>query len=280
VLAVIASAAIGFTYRVPLVNFLQRPLGAPLYYTNPAGSFTFSVNVSILVSLFIALPVIVYQLLRFIEPALTKRIQKGLMTKVIIVSFALATAGVVFGYYIIVPLSLHFFSQYSTASLKPLISSDSYLSYLVNNLVIFALVFQLPLIILFIDKIKPLKPRRLLHYQRHVIVGALVIALILPFTYDPISQFVVALPIVVLYYLSILLVWRAGRKRRKTERKAAAPIMKVTEPTPTPTPEPMPMPPKQPSAQRGRRPRPAPVMRSIDGIAYHSSSRVSTDLET
>jgi sec-independent protein translocase protein TatC len=278
-LAVIASAAIGFTYRVPLVNFLQRPLGAPLYYTNPAGSFTFSVNVSILVSLFIALPVIVYQLLRFIEPALTKRIQKGLMTKVIIVSFALATAGVVFGYYIIVPLSLHFFSQYSTASLKPLISSDSYLSYLVNNLVIFALVFQLPLIILFIDKIKPLKPRRLLHYQRHVIVGALVIALILPFTYDPISQFVVALPIVVLYYLSILLVWRAGRKRARIERRTSnqpRPQPVTVEPEPKVQPKLSTEPPKKP---QGRKPRPAPVMRSIDGIAYRPSPRVSTDLE-
>jgi len=281
VLAIIASAAIGFTYRVPLVNFLQRPLGAPLYYTNPAGSFTFSVNVSILVSLFIALPVIVYQLLRFIEPALTKRIRKGLMTKVILVSFGLAVSGVIFGYYVIVPLSLHFFSQYSTASLKPLISSDSYLSYLVNNLVIFALVFQLPLIILFIDRIKPLKPRTLLRYQRHVIVGSLVIALILPFTYDPISQFVIALPMIVLYYISVLLVWRAGLKRTKSERKAARVNKKVAakaarKPAPVAEPEPaVVVSPAAPIVHQTETPRP---MRPIDGIAYRPAPRVSTDL--
>jgi sec-independent protein translocase protein TatC len=276
-----ASAAIGFTLRVPLVNFLQRPLGAPLYYTNPAGSFTFSVNVAVVVSLFIALPVIVYQLLRFIEPALTTRIRRGLMTKVILASFALALAGVVFGYYIIVPLSLNFFAKYSTTTLKPLISSDSYLSYLVNNLVIFALVFQLPLIILFIDKIKPLKPKHLLKYQRHVIVGALLLAVILPFTYDPVSQFVVALPIILLYYISILLVWRAGRKRVKVTRKqthAATKAKAKAKTKPKTKTEPLIVP--EPVRPKVVRPKPQPVQtrRSIDGIVYRSSPRVSSDL--
>jgi sec-independent protein translocase protein TatC len=275
-LAIIVSGAIGFAYRVPLVTFLQQPLGGPLYYTNPAGSFTFSINVSVVVSLFIALPVIVYQLLRFIEPALTTRIKKGLMTKVIFASFGLATAGVVFGYYVIVPLSLNFFAKYSTASLKPLISSDAYLSYLINNLVIFALVFQLPLIILFIDRLRPMSPRALLKYQRYVIVGALIIALILPFTYDPITQFVVALPMIVLYYISVLLVWRAGRKRlkkvHKAERlakKAALKKAKVLKPAPEPKKAEV----ATTTAHPGRKPGPPIVRRSLDGIVYRPAPR-------
>jgi sec-independent protein translocase protein TatC len=266
VLAVIVSATIGFSLRIPIVNILQRPLGAPLYYTNPAGSFTFAMNISVLVSLFIALPVIVYQLLRFIEPALSNKIRKGLMAKVIAISFALASAGVVFGCYVIVPLSLSFFAKYSSSQLKPLILSDSYLSYLINNLVVFALVFQLPLIILFIDRMKPLTPSGLLRYQRHVIVGALVIALILPFTYDPITQFVVALPIVLLYYLSVLLVWRAGKKREKLVHKARKRAAVITpEPVAVVTPT---LPAPEPAVITAA----GPVRRSIDGIAYRPTN--------
>lgn len=211
---------VGFMVRVRIIKFIQKPLGYTLYYTNPAGSFNFEIKIALIISLFIGLPVIVYQVLRFIGPALSAQMTKKLMVKIIGGSFALASMGVVFGYYIIVPLSLTFFSKYSTAQLKPLISADSYLSYLTNNLIIFVLVFQIPLIILFINRMKPLKPKRMLHYQRHVIVGSFAIAIALPFTYDPISQFVVAIPIVFLYYLSVLFVWYANRHLSSTSDMA------------------------------------------------------------
>ena len=136
-----------------------------------------------------------------------------------------------------------------------------------NNLVIFALVFQIPLVILFIDRIKPLTPRGLLRYQRHIIVGAFVLALILPFTYDPISQFVVAIPIVVLYYLSVILVWRASRRRRHNLH-AQSPVAPVA----------VPMAPAlaSPVVRRGR-PRHVNTIRHLDGIAYRPLPRVSSD---
>jgi sec-independent protein translocase protein TatC len=267
VVAVFVSGAVGFSLRNSLINFIQQPLGAPLYYTNPAGSFNFEIKLSVIVSLFIALPVIVYQILSFIGPALPSKLGRRVMAKVITASVALAAAGVVFGYYVIVPLSLHFFAKYSTAQLKPLISSDSYLSYLVNNLVIFALVFQIPLIISFIDRIKPLTPRGLLRYQRHIVVGAFVLALILPFTYDPISQFVVAIPIVVLYYLSVLMVWRSHQRRQRGLAKQPAAV--VLE-TPQPAVDPQPAPPQRLIPQ-------ARTIRRLDGIGYRAMPQVSSD---
>jgi Tat protein translocase TatC len=229
-----------------------------------------------IVGLFIALPVIVYQLLSFIGPALPTKMGRKIMTKVITGSLLLATAGVVFGYYVIVPLSLHFFARYSTGQLKPLISSDSYLTYLTNNLVIFALVFQIPLVILFIDRIKPLTPGGLLRYQRHIIVGAFVLALILPFTYDPISQFVVAIPIVVLYYLSVLLVWRSQRRRKRKLVSATtatpAPVAPVANKTPV-----VPSPSRGGGLARAAATRPLEGIRRIDGIAYRPMPSVSSE---
>ena len=212
-LAIVASGIIGYNLRLGIIRIISKPLGAPLYYNNPAGSFNFEIKVSLIVSLFIALPVIVYQLLRFVQPALPRKVSKKLVASVITSSFLLASIGIAFGYYVIVPLSLHFFARFSTEQLKPLISSDSYLSYLVNNLIVFAIVFQLPLLIYFINRIKPLKPKKLLHYQRYVIVGAFILALVLPFTYDPISQFVIALPVILLYYLSIIIVWISNKNK-------------------------------------------------------------------
>lgn len=222
--SLIAFSSVGYVFRNVIVKFIQRPLGYQLYYTNPAGSFNFEMKVSIIIGFIIALPIIIYHLLRFISPALPSEITKKLMTKVMVASFALATIGVVFGYYVIVPLSLHFFSKYNTAQLKPLIAADSYLSYILNNLIIFALLFQIPIIVLFINRIKPLKPKRMLHYQRHVIVGSLALAIILPFTYDPVSQFVVAIPIVFLYYLSVLLIWLANHKKKIVPATELQPI--------------------------------------------------------
>jgi len=248
VVSIGVSGGIAYALRVRLINLLQHPLGAPLFYTSPAGSFNFVIKLSMMIGVFIALPVMIYQLLRFVEPALPHRLTKGFMVKVIGASFLLALAGIGFGYFFMIPLSLKFFASYSTPAIKPLISANEYLSYMTSNLIIFALVFQIPLIVLFINWIKPIKPGKFLRYQRHVIVGAFAFAIILPFTYDPISQFVVAIPIIVLYYLSAILLLVANRR----PGQAFAPVASVTPvPVPAPAVQPVLMPPlPQPTVRR------------------------------
>lgn len=159
-----------------------------------------------MVGLFVALPLLIYQVVRFIEPALAQRLGPAAVIKIIFASYLLAATGAAFGFYVIVPTSLHFFNGYSTAQVKPLISATEYLSYVISVLITFALLFQIPLIALFINRIRPIKPSRLLRWQRHIIVAAFLIAVVLPFTYDPVSQFILAIPIVGLYYLSVILI--------------------------------------------------------------------------
>lgn len=212
VLTIGGCAAIGYVFRVPLVRFLQKPLGAPLFYSSPSGGFNFILKVSTTMGLMLALPLIVYHLIRFLEPALPNPVKRSLIVKVIIASTILAAMGLAFGFFVMVPMSLHFFSNYSSATFRPWITGDSYLSFVLGILLTFAALFQIPLLVLFVNRIKPLKPSQLLRYQRHIVVGAFVLAVVLPFTYDPVSQFVMAVPIVFLYYLSILLVYIANRR--------------------------------------------------------------------
>jgi sec-independent protein translocase protein TatC len=211
---------IGYTFRNSIVNFIQRPLGSPLYYTSPAGSFNFVMKLAFLIGVFIAIPVIIYHLIKFIEPALPIKIKGSFLIKVIGSSFILALMGAAFGYYLIIPMSLHFFNSYSTHNIKPLISTGEYLTFIINAIISFVFLFQIPLIILFINFIKPLKPNDLLRYQKHVIIGSLIIAVILPFTYSPIIQFVLAIPIIALYYLSILLLLFVNRNLYKSSIKS------------------------------------------------------------
>ncbi len=215
---------VGYLLRDPLTRLLLSPLGQSLYYNTPQGGFEFFMRVVMTAGLICAVPVIVYQILRFVEPAVGEKLTKRLMRHTLIWSFMLALAGIVFGYVMILPTTLDFFGKFGAGNIKPLISADSYLTMVLGILATFAVIFQLPLIISITDHIRPIKPQQLTKYRRHVIVGSLAIALVLPFTYDPITQFIMAAPIIVLYELSIILVrWNHRKTRsRKREQRIAA----------------------------------------------------------
>jgi len=210
--AVSVSAILGYVFRVPIISFLDKPLGQTLYYTTPGGSFNFVVKVAGIFGVFIAVPVLVYQIIKFLEPAINQKIKTSKLIKVMVLSMMLAFFGAAFAFYVIIPTSLHFFSGFATNTIKPLISANDYINYVTNSILCFAILFQIPLLIDFIDHISPIKPSKLLKYQKHVVVGALIIAILLPFSYDPISQFIVAVPIIVLYYASAAMLYFKNKK--------------------------------------------------------------------
>lgn len=240
---------VGYLIREPLTRLLLNPLGQSVYYSTPQGGFEFFMRVVMTAGFICAVPVIVHQLLRFIEPAVGRKLTTKLMRRTLIWSFVLALTGIAFGYFMILPTTLEFFGKFGGPGIKALISADSYLTMVLGILATFALIFQLPLVISIIDHIRPMKPRQLAKYRRHVIIGSLVIALILPFSYDPITQFIMAVPIVMLYELSILLVrWnhrltRAKKRElrisrlvqamREADQKAIEPVA-ITNTTPEP----------------------------------------------
>jgi hypothetical protein len=121
-------------------------------------------------------------------------------------SALLAFAGAAFGFYYIIPGALRFFAGFQVSGLNALISADSYLGFVTNVVITFVIVFQIPLLIGFIDRIKPLRPRMLLSGEKWVIIGSLVISVLVPFAFDLVTTLLIALPIIVLYNLSIVIV--------------------------------------------------------------------------
>ena len=215
VAVVLLGSCLAYWQRTLLFTWLQRPIHSPLYYTTPSGAFQYVMLVCLATGAILATPIILYELLAFIAPAFaaTEKLRRTAI-RTIMTAFFLAAAGVAFGYIVILPVAFSFFSKFGSVGLHPLITASDYLSFTAGCLMVFAAIFQLPLVLYFIDRIKPIPPARMMRYQRHVIIGSLIIALILPFTYDPLSQFLIAVPIIVLYEFSIIMLWTVHLARR------------------------------------------------------------------
>ncbi len=233
-LAFFVGGVLGYIFHAPIIRLIEKPLHETLYYGSPAGGFNFVMRICVLTGVLVALPVLIHNLVSFIQPALGDSIIKKNIRRYTTLSAILALAGVAFAFLIIVPMSLKFFSGFQVNGIQALITTDSYLSFIINSLLTFAIIFQIPIVMTFIDRIKPMPPKQLLKYEKYVIVGALAVAVFLPFTYDPITQFVVAIPIIVLYNLSIVFIYLFRYRHQPT-------------PAPTPVQTPTPIPAFQPA---------------------------------
>lgn len=228
------SGTIVYFFYSQILALLGAPLGAPLYYNSPAGSFSFIMKICFMGALIITIPVIVYNLIMFTRPAFGDSVPKKRVYLTTLFSTILAASGAVFAYCIILPGSLKFFAGFQVSGLHALISADNYLGFVTNIIITFIIVFQLPLLITFMDSIKPLPPSKLLKNEKWVILGSLIVALVVPFTYDLVTSLFIALPIVVLYNISIIAVIinhaKSARKNKLVVKAARIKTQPVIRP--------------------------------------------------
>ncbi len=211
-LAFFIGGSIGYALYDPLLKLVQQPIGQTLYFTSPTGGFNFVFKVCATFGLLVALPVIIYHLLKFVEP-ITKKGTRVTIISYLIWSINLAWAGILFGYFVSLPAALHFLTRFGGDSIQSLITADEYFSFALAYIVGFALLFQLPLLVLFINRINPLNPGGMMRAQRYVILVSFIVAAILTPTPDPLNQLIMALPVVLLYQFSIALIWLVNRNK-------------------------------------------------------------------
>lgn len=221
VLALIAGGILGYKYQQEIIYWLVKPLEQQLFYTSPAGGFDFLIKICLFFGFIVAVPVIVYNFMRFVSPALPHRaaFKTG---RIIITSILLALAGIAFAYFVSLPAALHFLSQFTTDQIQSLISAQEYFNFVMLYLAGFALLFQMPLIIAMVNKITPLKPAALMKKQRVVILVSFIIAAVLTPTPDPINQALMAVPIIGLYQTSIGVVWQDNKRSSRKQKRAVA----------------------------------------------------------
>jgi sec-independent protein translocase protein TatC len=201
-------SAAAYLVQQHIVNFLLRPSHHQQFiYTSPGGGINFLFSVCLYVGIAASTPIIVYQILAFLKPLIQDHVVKSIVRNSFL-SAVLAGVGFLFGYYIGLPAALHFLSnQFTTQQIHPLFTIQEYLSFLTIYLLGSMLLFQLPIILIFIDHIKPFKPRKLFKFERYVIVAAFIISMIMAPTANIFDQLIIAGPIIVMYNLTIGLLW-------------------------------------------------------------------------
>lgn len=179
--------------------------GFTLISTELAAQFTTHIWVAFIASLIVGFPYLTWELWRFVKPALTSKELSYTRGITFFVSILFAS-GVLFGYYLLAPLSINFLGTYQVSeSVKNTITISSYISILTTLTLASGLVFQLPVVVFFLSKIGIITPTFMRSYRRHAMIVILVIAALITPSPDVSSQLLVASPLFLLYEFSIFI---------------------------------------------------------------------------
>lgn len=171
---------------------------------NMAGQFTTHIMVSIVAGIILAFPYVFWEFWRFLQPALYSK-EKKYARGAVSASSLLFLTGVLFGYFLIVPLSVHFLGSYTVSEqVLNQINLKSYISTVTTVSLAGGIVFELPVVVYFLTKIGLVTPEFLKKYRRHSLVVILIISAIIT-PPDVFSQILVCVPLILLYELSIVI---------------------------------------------------------------------------
>ncbi|MBN1980440.1 MAG: twin-arginine translocase subunit TatC, partial [Chitinivibrionales bacterium] len=179
--------------------------------TAPTEAFMLSIKIAIYGGIILSMPVIIYQLWRFISPGLYKK-EKVIILPVVFVSSACFLGGVFFTY-LIVPYLLSFLDKYAGGRLDAYYKAGEYLGFLLKLALAFGIVFELPVVSFILTKLGIIDYHFLIKYTRHAIVIIFIVAAVLT-PPDVLSQSLMAIPLLILYGVSILISYLTGKKKR------------------------------------------------------------------
>ena len=182
-----------------------------------AGQFSAHIWTSITFGFIMAFPYIVYEVWKFLKPALYEKERKNAKSFIIITSLLFFT-GILFGYYVITPLSINFLGSYRVADeVKNNFDLSSYTGLLKASCLSAGFIFELPIVIYFLTKMGLVTPEFLKKYRKYALVLVLILAAIIT-PPDIISQVIVAIPMIVLYEVSIKISRYIIKKEEKKKK--------------------------------------------------------------
>lgn len=177
-----------------------------LINTELAQQFIIHMKVALFAGLVIASPYVLYQLFRFVSPALYEQ-ERRYAVKLVFGSYLMFIVGALFSYFIIFPFTFRFLGTYQVSeSVENTITLESYISTFAAMTLILGIVFEMPIMSWLLAKMKLLKAYYMTRYRKHVIVGILIVAAVITPTSDAFTLMLVSIPMWLLYELSIFIV--------------------------------------------------------------------------
>ncbi len=204
VLALLIATTLSFVFTGKLLEILLIPSGGikPVFL-KPTEMFITYFKVALIGGAALAMPVIVYQVIKFIVPGLKPNEKRYLFFVVPGASF-LFVLGLAFGYVVLLPFALKYLLTFGGDIASAFISIGEYVSFVVTLLLWMGACFELPMIIVFLAKLRVVSQKQLRSYWKYALVGAFVISAIITPTPDPFNQTLVAVPLYLLYEVGVL----------------------------------------------------------------------------
>lgn len=231
ILGVLAAAVVCYLFHQELYFFLTEPLyrvleqndlEGTLKFRTISGAFLFHFKTAFLGGLFFGIPVVLYQLWQFIAPGLYKR-ERRLAAPFVVMSSACFIGGGAFAYYLVLPDAFDFMISYAIKEgpykMLPDITVEDYLGFTTKLLLAFGIVFEMPVATGFMSAVGVITHRALIKWWRWAIVVTFVMAAMLT-PPDYVSQLMLALPMCVLYGVSIGIAWFFTTRREKAAAAA------------------------------------------------------------
>ena len=216
-IAVAIASVLAFIFYDWIFYILKLPAeGINLIYIEMTEMIGTIMKVCLAAGIILAMPYLVYHGIMFVSPALTAKEKKYVY--LILPWIALMfLGGVAFGYFILIPPATRFLTSFGADIATPEIRIGNYIALVTRLLLAIGFVFELPVITTFLARLGVLKPKWLSDHRRTAIIFAFILAAIITPTFDPINQSLVAIPLIVLYEMSI---WLAKLVQPKEPRVA------------------------------------------------------------
>lgn len=192
----------------PMKNYSS---GMVLQNLVPYGQLTLYLQVVVFSAFIITFPFIAWQIWQFVAPGLHENERKAGRFSIFFISLCFF-AGIAFGYFVFLPVTLRFFASFGSPLISNNISVQDYVSFFIGTLLTAGLVFELPFISYILSKIGLLTPAFMRFYRKHAIIFLLVVAALVTPSTDLVTQLVIGIPMILLYEISIHISAHVNRK--------------------------------------------------------------------
>jgi len=226
--ALVVGIGIGFlvTIKLDVIKLLQLPVlpylrGHTLVYTHPGDTFSALLQMSLVVGIVVALPVIGYNVWAFLSPALYRH-ERRVVIPVLLSATLLFIAGVCLAYFFVLPLTLKFLFGLEAESLTPMITVSEYFSFVTSMCLAFGAVFEVPIVIVGLSAMGIVSPQTLGKFRRYAILVSYAAAAIITPGDLLTTTIALAVPLYLLYEVSVAVAYVIYRRKQRRDRDVAA----------------------------------------------------------
>lgn len=204
-IALTVTTLLSFAFAKQFLQILIAPMGpTPPVSPSPTATIVIFTKVALISGVALAMPVIVYQAIRFVAPGLTPQ-EKRYLYAILPGATVSFVAGVAFAYFVMLPTAIPFLKGFLSDIIQPNWFIDRYISFITSLLFWVGLSFETPLLMFFLAKLGIIRPATLSRYRKYAILIIAIIAAVITPTPDPFNMILVMMPLILLYEIGILL---------------------------------------------------------------------------